>query len=188
MIRHPKISTLFPYTTLFRSSPRFSASGYHGPIQLGASHLTLCNSAHPHLRLLCFIDQHWSPLSQSVMTVTAPVPLFRRQHQTADNGIAMHVTQLLHPLLLCEHDEIVKAMLPNMSLGKRNLPQGGLPWIHPGPTPIQQLPCERLFQDLHHHRGIAALRLAEQKMNVLGHQNVSNHHETVPAPHPLHDF
>src|SRR5260221_6750465 len=101
MIRHPKISTLFPYTTLFRSSPRFSASGYHGPIQLGASHLTLCNSAHPHLRLLCFIDQHWSPLSQSVMTVTAarqihstyvfpPLSQSRRPHSSPLSATSMH--------------------------------------------------------------------------------------------------
>ena len=54
------------------------------------------------------------------MTVTAPVPLFRRQHQTADNGIAMHVTQLLHPLLLREHDEIVEAGCPR-SRGFRDL-------------------------------------------------------------------
>jgi hypothetical protein len=100
-------------------SPRFSASGHHGPIQLGASHLTLCNSAHPHLRLLRFVDQHWSPLFQGVMTVTAPVPLFRRQHQTADNRIAMHVTQLLHPLLLREHHEIVETMLSEVEGPRR---------------------------------------------------------------------
>ena len=76
------------------------------------------------------------------MTVTAPVPLFRRQHQTADNGIAMHVTQLLQPLLLREHDEIIEAMLPNVFLGERNLPQAGLLLINPGSTSIQQLPRE----------------------------------------------
>ena len=100
----------------------------------------------------------------------------------------MHVTQLFYPLFLREHDEVVEAMLPHVSVGKWNLPQGGLPWVNPGQRPIQQLPCERLFQNLHHYRGIAALRFAEQKMNVLGHHDVSNHHETVPPPYPLHDF
>jgi len=35
---------------------------------------------------------------------------------------------------------------------------------------------------------IAAFRLAELKLNVFGHHNVSHHHETVPLPYPLHDF
>ena len=140
------IQLLAPRRWRLPHSPRFSASGHHGPIEHGASHLTLRNSADLHLRFLCFVGQHWSLLSQSVMTVTAPVPLFRRQHQTADNRIAMHVTQLLHPLVLREHDEIVEAMLPNVSLGKRNLPQEALLWINSGSTPSQQLPRERLFQ------------------------------------------
>jgi hypothetical protein len=96
----------------------------------------------------------------------------------------MHVTQLLHPLFLREPDEIVEAMLPNVSRGKRNLPQEGLLSINRGSTSIQQLPRERLFQDLHHHRGIAALRFAEQKMNVLRHHNVSNHKRNRAAAAP----
>src|ERR1700733_8632530 len=107
------------------------------------------------------------------MPGTAPVPLLRRQHQTADSGIAMHVTQLLHALLLGEHDEIVEAMLPNVSLGKRDLPQGGQYGINTGAIAIQQLACERLFQNLYHQGRIAALGLTEQKMNMLGHDNVS---------------
>ncbi len=56
----PHILIFTPGTTTIEAAPlaAVSASGYHGPIQLGASHLTLCNSAYPHLRLLCFVDQH----------------------------------------------------------------------------------------------------------------------------------
>src|SRR5271168_4550791 len=82
---HSNVQLLAKPRSRLPHSPRFSASGYHGLMHLGASHLTLCNSTHPQLRLLRFVDQHRSPLSQRVMTVTAPVPLFRRQ--TADNGI-----------------------------------------------------------------------------------------------------
>src|SRR4029077_10900551 len=46
-------------------------------MRLGASPLPPGNRAHPHLRLLRLIHQHSPPLSQSVMTVTAPVPVFR---------------------------------------------------------------------------------------------------------------
>jgi hypothetical protein len=49
------------------------------------------------------------------MTEAAPVPLFGRQHQTADNGVAAQVEQFLHSLLPGEHDEIVEAILPNVS-------------------------------------------------------------------------
>lgn len=62
----PHIQSLTPNATTNRGCLLAAAFGEweHGPIQLGASHLALCNSARPHLRLLCFVDQHWSPLSQ----------------------------------------------------------------------------------------------------------------------------
>jgi len=44
------------------------------------------------------------------------------------------------------------------------------------------------FEDLHHHREIAALGFAEQQMNVLGHNHVANDYETVTAAHLFHDF
>jgi hypothetical protein len=78
----------------------------------------------PHLRLLCFVDQHWSPLSQSVMTVTAPVPLFRRRHQTADNGIAMRVTQGGWPSLAFLCGAAMKKAAPAFLLCCWLLPRG----------------------------------------------------------------
>jgi hypothetical protein len=53
---------------------------------------------------------------------------------------------------------------------------------------LQKTPGEALFERLHHHRGIAALGLAEQQINVLGHDHVANHHEAVTTPHLFHDF
>jgi hypothetical protein len=58
----------------------------------------------------------------------------------------MHVTQLFYPLFLREHDEVVEAMLPHASLGKWNLPQGGLPWVNPGQTPIQHCRANDCFR------------------------------------------
>src|SRR5258708_28123289 len=76
-------------------------------------------------------------------------------------------------------------MLPAAALGKWRRPLRGLPRIAPS---IQQPPREGLFENLHHRRWIAAPGFAEQKMNVFGHDNISNHNEAVAPTDLLHDF
>ncbi len=43
----------------------------------------------------------------------------------------------------------------------------------------------RRLRSHHYHRRIVALRLAEQKMKVPGHHNVSHHNETITTPQLL---
>jgi hypothetical protein len=63
-----------------------------------------------------------------------------------------------------------------------------LPLICSSAQSFQKTPGEGVFEDLHHHRGIAALGFAEQQMSVLGHDDVANDHETVTPAHLFHHF
>jgi hypothetical protein len=47
------------------------------------------DSTHLHFCLLRFVDEHWSPLSSSVVAIAAPVPLFGPEYQTACHRIAV---------------------------------------------------------------------------------------------------
>jgi hypothetical protein len=40
---------------------------------------------------------------------------------------------------------------------------------------------EALFDDFHHHRGVADSRFGDEQMKVLGHEDVSVDHEVVFA-------
>ncbi len=60
------------------------------------------------------IDGHRSNFAVSITPVTAPPPLFRFFHPPALHRIAMHITQLLHSLLLTPDIEAIETMLPNM--------------------------------------------------------------------------
>ena len=55
--------------------------------------------------------------------IAAPCPLARFQHQSSFDRIAMHVAQLLDPLLVGEDDEIVEARLPDAAAFDRSAPQ-----------------------------------------------------------------
>ena len=52
------------------------------------------------------------PLSILIKPVTTPLPQFRIRHQAPFHRILMHIVQLLDPLLLTPHVEIIKSSLP----------------------------------------------------------------------------
>lgn len=58
-----------------------------------------------------------------VVPVTAPRPLFRPQHSSTLDGIAMHIAEFLDPLLLREHHKIIKPRLPDTPPLQRLTPQ-----------------------------------------------------------------
>ena len=100
----------------------------------------------------------------------------------------MHVAQLFHPLLLGEHDKIVEASLPNVSHGEGCTPKRvGLGTVF-GAKFAQQSMGEGLFQGGQHQRKISALRLAEEKMDVLRHDYITDDYKLMSLADPLHNF
>jgi hypothetical protein len=57
------------------------------------------------------------------MARAAPVPWFRLEYQTACHRIAVRVAELLPAFLFREHNEIVEAMLPDLTLDEGGLPE-----------------------------------------------------------------
>jgi hypothetical protein len=51
----------------------------------------------------------------------------------------------------------------------------------------QQAPGETLFQRLHYQRGVAALRFAEQKVHMLGHDDIADDNKMIAAAHLFQD-
>src|SRR5256885_8658528 len=65
MIRRPPRSTLFPYTTLFRSSPR-RALPARVALSLSLSHYSITRSPLPRLRYHCTQPGEWRPCDRVV--------------------------------------------------------------------------------------------------------------------------
>ena len=92
----------------------------------------------------------------------------------------MHVTQLLHSLLCALNIEIVKAGLPEGSLGFV-AKESSLAWI--SPFSLGQDRVRRpLLKHLHDRGWSAHLRFCDQKMNMLGHHDASDDYESVLLP------
>lgn len=137
---------------------------------------TLCDAILERDLSPAHIDFHGTRLVEEIVAITAPWPLFGRLHQSTFYGVAMHVAQLLDPLFRAPYVEVIKARLPKRPpvLGKKSA-LTGVTEI----SPWQQCVRGTLFQHLHDCRGRAGLRLRDQKMNMLGHDNVADHHEAV---------
>ncbi len=100
----------------------------------------------------------------------------------------MHIAQLFCTLFLAETNEIVEAGLPDVSYGdgrsaKRAGRGSGL-----GAKLAQQPIGKILFQSGQGQRRISALRLGEEKMDMLGHDYVTDNHKAMALPDLLHDF
>src|SRR5580692_4389032 len=90
----------------------------------------------------------------------------------------MHVAQLLDSLALRPNVEVVEAWLPDghgVRLPERSL--GGIAATAPGDDALGKA----LFHTLHGGGRISHLRLAHEQMKVLGHDDVSEHHEAMLA-------
>ncbi|HZW95134.1 MAG TPA: hypothetical protein VFF64_19450 [Candidatus Eremiobacteraceae bacterium] len=75
----------------------------------------------------------------------------------------MHVAQLLYPLLLGEYDEVVKAALPEVALGERDIPQGGLARVRGKVQTLQRPPREALLEGGRSGLGKVIRRQLQQK-------------------------
>ncbi len=122
------------------------------------------------------------------MPGTAPLPLLRLERESSLHRIGVHVVQLLHLLLFCEHDEIVKSRLPDVAMVESCLPEPILTHVGCRSQFAQEAASEALFDGLHDFGWIAPLRFAEQQVDVLGHDHVTNYHEMVSPAYALQDM
>src|SRR5260370_14298013 len=67
-----------------------------------------------HLEHIPLVDSHWTGLAQEIGAETAPMPEFRRGHQTALHRISMHVAKFLDGFVLGPYVEIIEPFLPDM--------------------------------------------------------------------------
>lgn len=63
------------------------------------------------------LDLDRTDFSHRVVTETAPWPVFRSGHQTANNGVAVNVLQLLDALAPSADIEVIEAALPELPRG-----------------------------------------------------------------------
>src|SRR5579864_4174975 len=98
------------------------------------------------------------------MKKTAPLPILWVLHQSASHRIAMYVTQLLNPLTLAPHIEVVIPRLPKRTTLRK-----------------PQLSRDILLQHLQHNRQLSPLRFTDQKMNMLWHDHITVDIELIPA-------
>src|SRR5215831_4346510 len=100
----------------------------------------------------------------------------------------MHVAKLFHALLLGTNNEIVETALPNVSHGDGCTPKLVCPGAGLGAKFAQQPMSERLFQGGQHQRRISALRLGEQKMDMLRHDYVTDNYKLMTLANLFHNF
>jgi len=97
----------------------------------------------------------------------------------------MDIVQLFLAFLRGPQDEIIESALPYVIFaGALAAPLSG----RLGPEPSQYAPCKALFDGLHHGGRIASFRLAEQQVDVLGHDDIAHHNEMIAVAHVLQHF
>ena len=111
-------------------------------------------------------DLDHSKLTRRVMPEARPCPICRFFNQAPRHRVAVHIPQLLDALLFAMHVEVVIPPLPEPNL----------------PALLQFARC-LLFQHLNRNRQQRPVRLPDQQVNVLRHQNIPGHHEAIPSAH-----
>jgi hypothetical protein len=163
-----------------RHFSRFLRSGLPDSPQLGIQ-LLRGRRWHPHLENFPLVDSYQTGFAEKVGAEAAPAPQFRRRHQTALYRIAVHVAQFLDALVFGPHVEVVESLLPDML--RRVLEEDGLRRVATASRLRQDPPGKAEFESLHHGRRILLLRLADQQMNMLGHDHVADDDERIALAH-----
>ena len=106
-------------------------------------------------------------------------------HQFSLERIHVHILEFFDELLLTPHIEIVEPRLPELGQGvigtletKPQLLSGhGSVWL------ATHTPRQALLQDLHHGRRRSLGRFADEQVNVLWHDDISDQRESVAVAH-----
>ena len=97
----------------------------------------------------------------------------------------MDVVELFLAFLRGPQDEIIEAPLLDVVFAIAFVaPLSG----QPGPEPSQYAPRKALFDGLHYGGRIASFRLAEQQMDMLGHDDIAHHDEMIASADVLQHF
>jgi hypothetical protein len=124
-----------------------------------------------------------------IKTIAAPDPILWMLHQPSLHRIEMHVIHLLVLFLGAPHIEIVEPSLPERLILPHGsfLPQPFL--LRPrAPPPSVHRSRNALFQHLHHRAGIPHIRLADQKMDMFRHHDITNQREIVALSNFTENF
>ena len=109
-------------------------------------------------------------------------------HQFALDGIVVHVAEFFCLLAFRPDVEVVETALPEMViLHGRKIPKAALCGLAGHVGAADNPSSKTLFQDLHHDGWISLVRFADQEMEVLGHDYISQNHETIALTHLLED-
>jgi len=79
----------------------------------------------------------------------------------------MHVAQFFNPLLRSTDVEIIEALLPDRTRADAAM--------------VKQL-CESLLDDFHYDGRVAHIRLGDQEVKMLGHDDVADHDKSIFLP------
>ena len=167
-----------------RHFSRFSRSG---PVQLSTPERfpLLCRGRSDlHFQDFPPVHSHQTGFAESIGAETAPGPKLRGRHQSSRYWVAMNVAQFFDAFVFGPDVEVVEALLPDML--REAVKNGSLRGIAPSLL-RQDASRKSKFESLHYGRRSLHLRLADQQVNVLGHDHVTYDHERVASAHLLQD-
>jgi hypothetical protein len=113
------------------------------------------------------IDLYQALFAAGIPPVATPFPLFGSRYQTTFYWIAMYVAQLFDALRRTAHIKVIETLLPDRTGADAAV--------------VNQL-GEPLLDDFHYDRRIAYIRFADQEVEMLGHDDVADHHKSISLP------
>jgi hypothetical protein len=116
-----------------------------------------------------------SSLSFGIKPPTAPRPIFRVFHQSANHRVAVHVIQFFLHLSAAVHVEVIKSRLPEC-LGVQVVAKRK-------PSILSHFPRNTLLQKLQHRGHCPSLRFTDQQVDVIGHHHISHQVKNAFSPH-----
>ena len=111
------------------------------------------------------LNSDYTPEPRLVIAKTRPTPLLRPRHQPSSHRIPVNISELLNPLLIAEHIEVVIPVLPK--------------------GPRQALYRHRKLEGLYCLRQRHSPWLANQQMNMFRHHHISSDKKLIAGPYRL---
>jgi hypothetical protein len=114
---------------------------------------------------------------------TAPGPVLRVIDQFPFQRIHMHVVKFFDSLLQTPHVEIIETPLPKTRQRIATACKGQIQLRRGSALLATQAARDALLQNLNHRGRCSSHRLADEQVNVLGHDNISDQRKSVAVAH-----